>query len=111
MTAQSLGYLFLGLRDLNAASRIAQHRHSGRSSPDGRRDADVDETATLAGGLINTSPGAGEGVGLSTFRNTSAPLALLSLNQGQQPTRDVVAQHNEGAEAADENGGSACTTR
>src|SRR5258707_1373887 len=39
--------LFLGLRDLKAAPREEEHRDGGRKSPDDRRDADVDETASL----------------------------------------------------------------
>ena len=40
--------LWRGLPDPTAASPEDQHRHGGRDGPDGRRDADVDETATLA---------------------------------------------------------------
>jgi hypothetical protein len=38
-----------------------------------RPEVGIDELTPIASALINTSPGPGEGVGRSTFRNTSGP--------------------------------------
>jgi len=40
--------VFPGLSDVPAISRNALHGNGGRDDPDGRCDADMDETATLA---------------------------------------------------------------